>query len=156
MHRLILIIIGLAISCGICNHLFKYLFAKAPDLWETPSSEFAEGQWYTCDNNLLYDYYGSDDSGRYYVTSTNDGEYMGFYVYDNQTELADKISNDTFEYLDGNQSELSQEYLDDTEFMAEVIRKYDFMLLGNEDVLERSLNKTKILEMNFSLTSMKM
>ena len=117
---LILIIIGLAISCGICNHLFKYLFAKAPDLWETPSSEFAEGQWYTCDNNLLYDYYGSDDSGRYYVTSTNDGEYMGFYVYNNQTELADKISNDTFEYLDGNQSELSQEYLSGKGYLTEM------------------------------------
>ncbi len=117
---LILVIIGIVITFGICNHLFKYLFVKAPDLWETPSSEYAEGKWYTCDNNILYDYYCSDDSGRYYVTSTNNGEYMGFYVYNDQTELADKISNDTFENLNGKQNELSSEYLSGKGYLTEM------------------------------------
>ena len=45
-------------------------------------------------------------------------------------------------------NELSQEYLDDTEFMAEVIRKYDFMLLGNEDVLEKYLKAHMPIDKN--------
>ena len=92
---------GLLIMAVSCPHLFPYFFAKTPNLFETSSSEFKEDNWYKCDNNVLLDYYCSDESGRYYITTTDDGEYMGFYVYNNKTDLADQITDATYDYLDG-------------------------------------------------------
>ena len=92
---------GLILIALTCPHLFPYFFAKAPNLFETSSSEFKEDNWYKCDNNVLLDYYCSDESGRYYITTTDDGEYMGFYVYNNKTDLADQITDATYDYLDG-------------------------------------------------------
>ena len=106
-----LILVGLLVTFGICQNLFKYIFFKAPDLFETPASQYEDGKWYSCDNNILYDYFASDEYGRYYITNTNDGEYFGFYVGKKNYETADKITDDTYDYLDGLTDELSQGYL---------------------------------------------
>jgi len=117
---LFFLLLGLVGFWGINNKLFKYVFVKAPDLFETSSSQYADGKWFTCDNNILYDYYASDDKGRYYVTSTNDGEYMGFYVRNNKTDIADKISDGTYDYLDGKETELPPIYLSGKGYLKEM------------------------------------
>ena len=136
---LIIMVLGVAVIFGICQNLFKYLFFSAPDLFETPSSQYKDGAWYTCDNNILYDYYCSDDKGRYYVTSTNDGEYMGFYVYNKQTDIAEQISDGTYDYLDGIETELPPMYLSGKGYLTEMSateKRYfeDFFEAGGYDL----------------------
>ena len=134
-------LIGFAVTFGICQNLFKYIFFDTPDLFETPSSEYEDGKWYSCDNNILYDYYCSDDKGRYYVTSTNDGEYMGFYVYNKKTDIADQISDGTYDYLDGIETELPALYLSGKGYLTEMSateKRYfeDFFEAGGADLSE--------------------
>ena len=64
---IMLMLIGVGITCGIGHDLFHYLFIDEPDLFESKSSSYEEGEWFTCDNNILFDYFASDDSGRYYL-----------------------------------------------------------------------------------------
>lgn len=115
-----MLLLGVLITYATCSHLFKYFFVKAPDLFETPSSEFADGKWFTCDNNILFGYYASDNSGRYYLTNTNDGEYFGFFVYNNNNEKADRISEDTFDYLEEKTDSLSTEFLSGKGYMVKM------------------------------------
>ena len=136
---LFFLLLGLVLFWGINNKLFRYVFVSAPDLFETPSSQYADGKWFTCDNNILYDYYASDDDGRYYVTSTNDGEYMGFYVRNNKTDIADKISDGTYDYLDGIETELPPIYLSGKGYLKEMSateRRYfeDFFEAGGANL----------------------
>jgi hypothetical protein len=138
---IIFVLLGVVILFGICQNLFKYIFFDAPDLFETPSSQYAAGKWYTCDNNILYDYYCSDGKGRYYVTSTNDGEYMGFYVYNKKTDIADQISDGTYDYLDGIEESLPPIYLSGKGYIQEMDsteRRYfeDFFEAGGNDISE--------------------
>lgn len=93
------------------SEFFKYFFAKAPDLFQASSSEYKDSDWFSCNNNLLYGCFAENKHGKYYITSTNEGEYFGFYVYKSETELADSISEDTFDLLDGKTDEQSKNYL---------------------------------------------
>ncbi len=111
-------LLGAVITFFSCKTFFLYFLHPTKDLFETPSSEYSDGDWYTCDNNILYDYYASDNHGRYYVTSTNDGEYFGFYVFEKNYDTADEISNDTYDYLDGLRDSLSDSYLSGKGYMV--------------------------------------
>ena len=105
------IIIGLLVTIFLNVHLFTYIFSTKPDVFSIPSTEYKKGKWYSCENNLLYGYYASDSDGRYYLTATADGKYMGFYVYNKDVETAESITDDTYSYLDGETKDFSQLYL---------------------------------------------
>ena len=115
---LFMILIGLAMVYVKSPELFKYIFAKnTPDLFQSTRTDYIDNKWFSCDNNLLYGYFAEDNYGRYYVTSTNDGEYFGFYVYKSDIEKADKISEDTFAYFQKKSNHLSEDYLSGKGYM---------------------------------------
>lgn len=93
------LLIAALIFIFVCSTFFKYFFADAPDLFSVPSSSYSTGDWYTCNNNILFDYYCSDEDGRYYVTATNDLEYFGFYVYKKDFDLADRITDGSYKFM---------------------------------------------------------
>ncbi|MBR6402476.1 MAG: hypothetical protein IKS48_03750 [Eubacterium sp.] len=117
---LLLLLVGIGLTWYSSPHFFPYFFAKAPDLFQTSSSEFKEGNWYKCDNNVLLDYYCSDNSGRYYITTTKDGEYMGFFVYKNKTDIADQIANATYDYMEGKSDSMSSQFLSGKGYLAKM------------------------------------
>ncbi len=117
---IMLMLIGVGITFGIGHDLFHYLFIDEPDLFESKSSSYEEGEWFTCDNNILFDYFASDDSGRYYLTNTNDGEYFGFYVRNKDLDKAEQICDETYDYLDGKRDDLSDVYLSGKGYMVEM------------------------------------
>ena len=67
----------------------------------------------------MFDYFASDDSGRYYLTNTNDGEYFGFYVRNKDLDKAEQICDETYDYLDGKRDDLSDVYLSGKGYMVE-------------------------------------
>jgi hypothetical protein len=117
---IMLMLIGVGITFGVGHDLFHYLFIDEPDLFESKSSSYEEGEWFTCDNNILFDYFASDDSGRYYLTNTNDGEYFGFYVRNKDIDKAEQICDETYDYLDGKRDDLSDVYLSGKGYMVEM------------------------------------
>lgn len=98
----VIIIAGAIIGAACCSDLIHYYTAN-DDLFETPAEYLKEDDWYTCANNILLDYYASDDDGYYFITpvDTLDGEgtYIGFYVCNKDAELASQISDETYAYL---------------------------------------------------------
>ena len=117
---LFFLLAGIGLVFYACPHLFGFFFAKAPDLFETPSSEYKEGRWFTCENNILFDYYSYDDKGRYYATATNDLEYFGFYVYNKEIDQAEEICNATYEYFLGYSEDFSGQYLTGKGYLTEM------------------------------------
>lgn len=107
------IIFGLLIIIFLNFHLFTYIFSTKPDVFSIPSTEYKKGKWYSCDNNLLYGYYASDSDGRYYLTATADGKYMGFYVYNKDLEDAEEF-NSLVAAVDQRRVEYEQHNLDMT------------------------------------------
>ncbi|MBO4864322.1 MAG: hypothetical protein J5517_08140 [Eubacterium sp.] len=117
---IVLFLLGIVFTWACSPHLFPYFFAKKSNLFETSSSQFKDERWYKCDNNMLLGYYCADKSGRYYLTTTKDGEYMGFYVYNNKTDIADEIVQATYEYMDGRKDSLSSLYLSGKGYLAKM------------------------------------
>jgi hypothetical protein len=81
------------------NELVSY-FTTKKELFETSADYLQEQGYYKCENNLLLDYYGSDDNGYYCITPVNsadgNGTYMGFYVYKKDFDTAQKIMDETW------------------------------------------------------------
>ena len=81
--------------------LFPYFFYSKDKLSSLSSSEFEDGKWCTCDCNILFDYYAYNDDGRSYLAINKDGEYYGFFVNNNKTDVADEIADATYDFFDG-------------------------------------------------------
>ena len=96
---LIVLIAGSILFFFCFPHLFGYLFKSKPDLFEASSQDYEEDAWFSCNNNILFDYYCSDNYGRYYITATNDGKYFGFYVRDKDVERRTALPNRPMQYM---------------------------------------------------------
>ena len=96
-----MILIGILAFFIDCPKLFPYFFYSKDKLSSLSSSEFEDGKWCTCDCNILFDYYAYNDDGRSYLAINQDGEYYGFFVNNNKTDVADEIADATYDFFDG-------------------------------------------------------
>lgn len=94
---------GAAVFWGNMYEFFDYFFAKT-DIFSLYASEIKAKEYYSCENNVLLDWYASDDEGFYYVTPVYLNEiestYMGFYVYAEDSETAYKIVKETWDTME--------------------------------------------------------
>lgn len=108
---LLMVLVGLACAFASCEDLIKWSTTKK-DVFETESWALTTKTWYTCNNNLLLDWYGSDEEGYYYITPTaEDNGYMGFYVYSEDKATADKIMEETQAYWFGETEAVPTTYI---------------------------------------------
>ncbi|MBR1693749.1 MAG: hypothetical protein IJ711_13415, partial [Lachnospiraceae bacterium] len=90
--------------------LFRYISAKT-DVFEVNADDLAHDIWYKCENNILLGNYADDEDGAFYVTTTGDNQFMGFYVPKASVEKADRIMEAGWTYLDGDTQDWPDEYL---------------------------------------------
>lgn len=103
---------GLLLLREVNFELIDYFTAKE-DVFDTAANRLATEYFYRCENNLLLDYYASDDEGYYFITphTCSDGTntYIGFYVYERDADTAFAIVDETWSYVETN--ELPETYL---------------------------------------------
>ncbi len=109
------IVIGVAACIVMCERPFKWYTADK-DVFATDHTMLMEDEFYTCNNNLLLDWYGSDEEGYYYITPayneyTDAAVYMGFYVYSEDKASADKIMEATQSYWFGETENAPSTYI---------------------------------------------
>ena len=93
-------------ACMLANRGMFDLIMADTNVFSIPTDEYKTGDndYYKVDNNVLIDCYASDDEGDYYITAGYDSEgnasYLGFYVYDEQTDIADEIVDEYWDLID--------------------------------------------------------
>lgn len=101
---IILILLGIIFVQVGCEDVIGYLGASE-SIFDISADEIVTGKYYVVDNNVLFDYYATDDDGAYYITFTYDSDgymkYIGYYVANADIELADAIVDNTWNMYDG-------------------------------------------------------
>lgn len=111
---IILMVIGVICLAVFDRNQIRF-YTTDTDVFSLCAEELETEGYYSCDNNLLLDYYAMDEEGNYCITPIDrtDGttSYMGFYVYykDSSSSDLDRIMDETWEFLNG--GEVPSEYL---------------------------------------------
>jgi len=118
-------IILLAIGIGCASAGFRVLWKAghvSQSVFSVGSDDLQNGNWYDGRNNLLLDWYGETEDGRYYVTVTGDKEpkYMGYYVPAAEINQAERIAEETRAMWFGKTKEYPKEYLNGIGYMADM------------------------------------
>lgn len=107
---LIVAAVGVAACWFALNAIIKYSTAS-DDLWEEEEINWEYDNWYACENNIFLGAYAEDRFGSYYITLTEEGHLIGFFVPEREEEKADKIMEDCWLYMDGESWDWPEEHL---------------------------------------------
>ena len=151
---LIVLIAGSILFFFSFPHLFGYLFKSKPDLFEASSQDYEEDAWFSCNNNILFDYYCSDNYGRYYITATNDGKYFGFYVRDKDVEKADRITEQTYAVYDGKADSFSDEFISGKGYFKPMDASEKKYFVDFFEYYGNSIDEYDVIYYNYRITSL--
>lgn len=81
------------------GHISK--FKKQKDINNITTSEIRQNVKARGDVKAIIDFFGTDDTGTYYIIPISDEKYMGMYIYSGMYTNEDEILEDTYAYLEG-------------------------------------------------------
>lgn len=107
---LVLVLTVFAVLLQVFNEETWQYFITSKDIGEViTGNQIQDGDIYHGDINIILDYYGEDDEGSYYIMPVGKDKYMGLYLDDKYESDANKIMDDTYDYINGDTDTLSNQ-----------------------------------------------
>ena len=121
-----LIVIAIILAFVLIPKTTKYLLAQK-NVFAVPSNNYKIDQFYRGKTYCLYDWFAENDEGRFYIAPVENKEgdenYLIVYIPKKYEDKADRIIEQTYEYMDsGDESDL-KESINCRGYMAEVSTK---------------------------------